>query len=49
MKLSTTVDEMRGIRKVNPLEDKEKGKKLLIEIDNGRGSDTSTKERPSKS
>ena len=49
MKLSTTVDEMREIRDEEPLEDTEKGGKLLVEMeasketkteDNGGRSDT---------
>lgn len=50
MKLSTTVNEMREIRKTEPLEEAdERGSKLLIELEeNGTRSDTSDKERPSK-
>lgn len=48
MKLSTTVDELREIRSEEPLEDKDKGGKLLIEIENdGKRSDTLNQERPS--
>jgi len=50
MKLSTTVNEMREIRKAEPLEETdERGDKLLTEIEeNGTGSDTSDKKRQSK-
>jgi hypothetical protein len=40
MKLSTTVDEMREIANLQPHEDEELGKKLLIEVENGTGSST---------
>ena len=48
MKLSATVDEVRDIANLQPHEDKVKGDKLLIEIENtekdGRGSDSIGKE-----
>tara|TARA_R100001244_G_scaffold114354_1_gene84722 strand:+ start:400 stop:1749 length:1350 start_codon:yes stop_codon:yes gene_type:complete len=49
MKLSTTVNEIRSLRSEKPLEkNDERGDKLLIELENnGRGSDTTRKERPS--
>ena len=43
MKLSATVDEVREIAELEPLEDSEKGGKILIELDNGTGSDTDDK------
>lgn len=46
MKLSTTVDEMRDIRKEKPLEDIEKGGKLLTEVEsNGKSGDTTNEKR----